>query len=226
MEFPTRRKLVLILVLFGIFFQYFSVSAEETAETKKGSIPAAQSPGETIKSLAVIPFTTKSGLSVKEPGIHLSPEEKYLTISLYEALLREVTGVRILPLQESDTEYARIKSEHPGSYYKNTAIDTGNSLGADSVIVGVISEYRERKGSGYGVESPASVAFSVQLLKTDSGKLLWETYFSETQRALTENVFEIKKFFKRGAKWIAVDELAKEGVRTTAQRLNDYLLEN
>jgi len=226
MESLTRHKLLFILILLGIFFQYYSVSAEETADTGIGSTLAAQSPGDGIKSLAVIPFTTKSGLSVKEPGILISPREKYLTISLYEALLTEVTGANILPLKESHTEYTKIKSEDPGSHYRKTAIDTGKSLGADSVIVGVISEYRERKGSGYGVESPASVAFSVQLLKTDSEKLLWETYFSETQRALTENVFEIKKFFKRGAKWISADELAKEGVRTTAQRLNEYLEAN
>ena len=93
------------------------------------------------------------------------------------------------------------------------------------MLVGVISEYRERKGGDYGVESPASVSFSVELLSTEDGRTLWESYFSETQKMLTENVFEIKKFFKRGAKWIRVDDLAKEGARTTAERLNKYLLE-
>jgi len=225
MESLTRSKSLLILALLGIFFQYLSVSAQERGENKVESGEAAQSSKEKITSIAVIPFTTKPGTATKDPDIHVSARERYLTISLYEALLTEVTGVKIIPLKDSDTVYTNLKLEEPGSHYMKYALDTGKLLGADTVLVGVISAYREREGSGYGVESPATVTFSVELLNTDNGKLLWETYFSETQRPLAENVFEIKKFFKRGARWITVDELAKEGARTAAQRLNEYIQE-
>jgi hypothetical protein len=218
MESLTRGKFLLISVLLGILFQYSYISAQEIGES-------AESSDEKITSIAVIPFTTKPGPATTDSEIHVSAREKYLTISLYEALLTEVTGVKIIPLKDSDTVYTNLKLEEPGSHYMKYALDTGKLLGADTVLVGVISAYREREGSGYGVESPAKVTFSVELLNTDNGKLLWETYFSETQRPLAENVFEIKKFFKRGARWITVDELAKEGARTAAQRLNEYIQE-
>jgi hypothetical protein len=219
MEFLMRRDLAIIIVLLCIFSPYVRNSYAVTPEGN-------QDTDVEIKSIAVIPFSTKPGISIYEPGAIVTPRERFLTLSLYEALLTEVTTVRILPIRASDNEYVEIQTETPGSHYRNTAIDVGKSLGADAVLVGVISEYRERKGGDYGADAPASVAFSIQLYSTEGAKLLWESYFSETQRALTDNVFEIKKFFKRGAKWITVDELAKEGARTAAMRLNKYLLEN
>ena len=219
MEFLKRREFVIIIVALCIFSPYIRNSyAESPKET--------HSTDAEIKSIAVIPFSTKPGLSIYEPKAIVTPNERFLTLALYEALITEVTTLKILPIRASDNEYMEIRTENPESHYRNTAIDVGKSLGADAVLVGVISEYRERQGGDYGADAPASVAFSIQLYSTDNAKLLWESYFSETQRALTDNVFEIKKFFKRGARWITVDELAKEGARTAATRLNNYLLEN
>ena len=198
-------------------------------QASPGFTQETETPGPSdgrIESITVIPFSTKPGVSIYDPMSIVTPNERYLTLALYEALITEVKTVTVLPVRASDNEYIEIKTENPGYYYKKAALEVGKSLGADAVLVGQISEYRERKGGDYGVESPASIAFSVQLYDTESKKLLWESYFSETQQALTDNVFEIRKFFKRGARWIPVDELAKEGAREAAVRVNKYLLEN
>lgn len=183
-------------------------------------------PDDKIETMALVPFTSKSALSVELSDDQLATNERFLTISLYDALTAEVAGVKIKPLQESETEYNKLSLEKPGSYYRDLAVSAGKKLGVDAVMIGIISRYTERKGSKYGVEAPASVAFSVMLLDTETGEILWETYFSETQRALLDNVYDVKKFFKRGAKWIKADELAKEGARKTALEFNEYLLEN
>ena len=219
MKFLNRPGLIIFLIILAL-------------SSLKINVLHAQEPDVTypfedrIKSIAVIPFSTKPGASIYDPVSIVSPNERLLTLALYEALITEVTTAKVLPIRASDNEFIEIKTENPEYYYKKAALEVGKSLGADAVLVGVITEYRERKGSDYGVESPASVAFSVQLYDTESKKLLWESYFSETQQALTDNVFEIKKFFKRGARWIPVDELAKEGAREAALRVNKYLLEN
>ncbi len=216
---------MVLAVLIALICPFSGLADEDAAKKNIGILEGADDSSKELKSIAVIPFSTKPGLSIYDPVAIVTPEERFLTLALYEALLTEVTTVRILPIRASDNEFVEIKTEYPGSHYRNTAIDVGKSLGADAVLVGTISEYREREGGDYGAFSPASVAFSVQLYSTEDKKLLWESYFSETQRALTDNVFEIKKFFKRGGKWITVDELAKEGARTAAMRVNKYLLE-
>ncbi|MEQ9617607.1 MAG: hypothetical protein RIG61_00355 [Deltaproteobacteria bacterium] len=179
---------------------------------------------EKIKALALIPFTSKSGIAETKPEEEITTNERFLTVSLYDALIRETGRIKITPLQESEAAYAQIKSEKEFSYYRDIAVSAGKKLNVDAVMTGVISEYREREGSELGVESPASVAFSVQVLDAEDGTILWETYFTETQKSLLENLFEIDKFFKRGGKWITADELAKEGARKAASEFNQYLL--
>ncbi|MEZ4547304.1 MAG: hypothetical protein R3B51_06125 [Thermodesulfobacteriota bacterium] len=72
--------------------------------------------------------------------------------------------MKITPLQESEAAYDSITYENPVSYFRDAAVEAGRKLGVDAVFTGVISEYTERKGSGAGAESPATVAFSVELL--------------------------------------------------------------
>ncbi len=178
---------------------------------------------EKVKTAAVMPFSSKSALSAEMSAQTLADKERFLMISFYDALIAQESVVKITPLQESEAAYDGITYENPVSYFRDAAVEAGRKLGVDAVFTGVISEYTERKGSGAGAESPATVAFSVELLDTKDGKILWETYFTETQRPLLDNLYEIDKFFKRGAKWITVDELTKEGARKAASDFNNFL---
>ena len=184
---------------------------------------------EIVGEIALIPFSSKSSLSYEQSDDSLEQIERYLTLSLYDALVLEVdyaADVEVLPLKKSDTEYNKLSDGKPKIYYKDIALDVGRVLGADTVMVGTISQYSERGGSEWGVESPSTVAFSVELLSTKDGRTIWETYYTETQQPLFDNLFEIKKFVKRGGKWVTVDELAKEGARVVAKRFGRFLLEN
>jgi len=223
----------IFLVLFSAMFicsLLYSTNFSRGEEDNADQIYESSIPGYTekvrIKKIAVIPFYSKPGIAPKERQRSISDNEKFLTITLYKALLNETHGITIVTLQESEKEYLEVLSERPELYYKDAAVEVGRRLKTDSVMLGIISEYREREGSTMGVEAPASVAFSTEVYSTKDYKRLWESYFTETQRALFDNVLEIKKFMNRGGKWITVDELAKEGVRKTAQRFNIFLTEN
>lgn len=227
METRSPFSVVLLLTLLCVFWNYspgFTERNNCARAEDAGKTPAHEK--EKIKTVALVPFTSKSGIRESVPEDEIKTNERFLTISLYDALLTETTGITITPLKESEAEYMKIKSKKPGSYYRDLAVSAGRELGVDAVITGIISVYTERRGSEIGVESPASVAFSVEVLDTREGKILWETYFSETQKPLFQNLFEINKFLKRGGKWITSDELAKEGARKTAQEFNGYLTEN
>jgi hypothetical protein len=215
-----------LILLFAFFFNSGLLSAAESyAQDEEPALPSTRL-RDRIKSLALIPFTSKASFSESLPEKVVEEKERYLTITLYEALTAELMRIEITPLQKSESEFLSTKADNPKLSYREQAVAAGKSLGVDAVMIGVISEYTERAGSAIGVESPAAVTFSVEVLDTQDGRVLWESYFKETQKPLLENVYEIGKFFKRGAKWITSDELAKEGARQTALEFSQYLLEN
>src|SRR3990167_440596 len=220
------RVISWLIILSAIFFNSGLLSPGKACAQQEGAEETKTLFRERIESLALIPFTSKPSLSDGMPEETVEEKERYLTITLYEALTAELLRIEITPLQKSETEFLRIKAEKPKSFYREQAVAAGKSLGVDAVMIGVISEYTEREGSAIGVESPATVTFSVEVLDTRDGHVLWETYFKETQKPLLENVYEIEKFFRRGAKWITSDELAKEGARKTVLDFNEYLQGN
>jgi hypothetical protein len=182
-----------------------------------------------VGKVALIPFTSKEKLSYEQVDESINQIERYLTVSLYDALVAETVGIPdvvLLPLEKSNTEYLKFRSGKPKIYFRDIAIDVGRILDADSVMIGTISEYTERSGSEWAIESPTTISFSVEVLSTKDGKKIWETTFTETQQPLFDNLFEIKKFVKRKGKWITADEMAKEGARKIAQRFSRFVLEN
>jgi curli biogenesis system outer membrane secretion channel CsgG len=222
----TFGLISVLIFLFVLTSNYAVLNGAEPYSHAEKKAEAKTLGKEKIHTLALIPFSSKDMLSLTMSKDAIAEKERYLTVSMYDALTADLYKIKITPLQQSDKEFAKIKSETPNSYYREQAVNAGKILGVDAVMIGVISDYNERQGSGFGVESPAGVKFSVEVLDTKSARLIWQYYFTETQQPLLQNVFEINKFLKRGGRWITADELAKEGARKTADQFNKYLTEN
>lgn len=83
----------------------------------------------------------------------------------------------------------------------------------------VIYRFQERKGGNLAVDKPAGVGFHMHLIE---GTVVGRTFvFDEDQKALSQDILHIGKFFSRGGKWITADKLAEEGIN----KGTDYLLE-
>jgi hypothetical protein len=83
----------------------------------------------------------------------------------------------------------------------------------------LIYRFQERKGGNLAVDKPAGVGLHMHLIQ---GTAVGRTFvFEEDQKALSEDILHIGKFFSRGGKWITVDKLAEEGIN----KGTDYLLE-
>jgi hypothetical protein len=91
-------------------------------------------------------------------------------------------------------------------------VAAGRALDADAVLVGHIYRYIERVGGNLSVESPASVAFDLHLVRTSDGHVLWTGYFDETQKTLMEDMFDIGSFFQREGKWVTAEQMASTGL--------------
>jgi hypothetical protein len=99
----------------------------------------------------------------------------------------------------------------------------GEMVYADAVIAGRIQRYRERIGDEWGAESPASVAFILELVDARRGDVIWTARFDETQKSLSENIFAIGDIGQRGIRWLTADQLAEEGVKKAIGQLHEII---
>jgi hypothetical protein len=95
----------------------------------------------------------------------------------------------------------------------------GRCMGVDLLVVPFLFEYRERAGSAMGVTEPARVVMDVFVLDVRSESLISRSRFDETQSALTSNLLEAGKFFRRGGKWVTAHDLAREGMEKAVREL-------
>ncbi len=125
---------------------------------------------------------------------------------------------------ESDVADAMQKLPPPtAANLQQDAIELGHKVLADAVLYGEIETYQERVGSDYAAASPASVAFTLHLVDIKSGQVIWSARFSKSQKALTENVFDVVAFVQNSGRWVRAHEIAAEGVDQTVEDLHAKL---
>jgi hypothetical protein len=95
----------------------------------------------------------------------------------------------------------------------------GRCMGVDILVVPQLLEYRERDGGAIGAAVPAHVVMDIFVLDVRNEILISRSRFDETQSALTSNLLEADKFFKRGGKWITAHDLAEEGMEKAVKEL-------
>ncbi len=91
-------------------------------------------------------------------------------------------------------------------------------LGCNTVLLTTVHRFKQREGSEMAVDTPASASFDLKMLDTKEGHVIWSTSFSETQEALLDNLFTLKKTEKRGLRWISVEELAGQGLKERLEK--------
>lgn len=138
----------------------------------------------------------------------------------YAAVKRELPGKSVMDKDTVYGEYEKLGSAGDISAYRENSLKTAQSVNADSYLTGYLSYFRERKGSELGVEEPASVIFTMQLVDVKSNSTVWTYRFDETQLPLLSDVTKLSKFFKRKGKWITAEELLREGIDMGASRLS------
>ena len=99
----------------------------------------------------------------------------------------------------------------------------GELVYADALISGRLLRFRERVGEEWGIQSPASVAFVIDLWDAKRGDLIWSGQFDETQKPLSQNIFALGEFTQRGGRWLTAEELALEGVKKAMNQLHQAL---
>lgn len=88
----------------------------------------------------------------------------------------------------------------------------GKKVGCDGVLVTTVRKFKQREGTEYASDDPASADLHMSLLHASSGAVLWTADFRETQESFLENILSFDKMQKQGFKWISVEQLMEQGI--------------
>ncbi|OLN31086.1 putative lipoprotein [Desulfovibrio sp. DV] len=171
------------------------------------------------KTFAVIPFTIPATdadlLAGYLPAARVVPEVApvHLDAALDQALAGSKQTLAPANLAASCAKSAP-RGEESGRlatlrYYQNV----GKCAGVDFVVVPMVIDWRERVGSEIGSTNPASVDFVLYLIDVRTGGLIKQYHFDETQKSLSANILDARKFVARNGRWLSAMELAQEGLK-------------
>ena len=183
---------------------------------------------EPIYRVAVVPFTlggdlaaasrrsaldAEVGAAPRDRGV--APEEAAALVARYlaEALAKQGRDVTT----HEDMGRALSEAGLSGAPREAAGI-AAERFGAQGVLVGTVSRYREKKDD-IGEDAAASVWFEVSLYKAPEGEKLWSGVFNETQRPLSSNVLVGARYPGGGSRWLSVAELARWGAEETARNM-------
>jgi TolB-like protein len=168
-----------------------------------------------IRRIAVIP--SEATTAAANPSAHDNPPEM-LAKQLYSAMA-SLPSWQIV----AESEVKQVEQTKPATSDAARLRQIGEMVFADAVMVGRVQRFRERIGDDWGVKSPASVAFVLDLIDVRRGDVIWSARFDETQKALSENIFGLGDIRQRGIRWLSAEQLAMDGVKKAVGQLHQIL---
>jgi hypothetical protein len=103
-------------------------------------------------------------------------------------------------------------------------VSEGRCIGfLNSLLYSKLFRFEDRIGGEYSVKRPASVAFTLQIIRVSDGATLWRNTFDETQQALMENLLKAGLYRKTGLRWLTAAQLADYGLNQAVDELKNLL---
>jgi hypothetical protein len=160
--------------------------------------------------VAVLPF---------HPGEQLDPSQLPADVGLELArMLAGKLAAAGVPVVEPDRVFGETELADTGTYGPALGARVARKVGANLAVVGVLTRYRERVGSDWSVEQPASAAYTAVLVRASDGATLDTAAFDYTQQTLTSNLLQLPRFLRGGGRWLTCRELLDGGFEETAAR--------
>lgn len=176
--------------------------------------------------IGIAPFTQPKGISqmlagyIAEDTASVTPE---LLSSLDILFAQELNKNAQNIFKDHSQVSASIKTLKSSSSQSKVALNywiaVGEATKVDILVVPQILEWQERQGSSIGVTKPARVVLDFFVINVKDMTLISRSHTDEEQTALSENLLEAGKFFKRGGKWITGQELAQESMEKAIKEL-------
>ncbi|BEQ15783.1 hypothetical protein [Desulfoferula mesophila] len=126
--------------------------------------------------------------------------------------LRQICSVPMVPYAQTGLVFGQIAGRQFKDSLRQDVAATAKKLGADAVMVGFIFRFRQRVGTSYAVDKPASVAFDLTVMRVSDASVIWKNSFDETQQSLSADLLNLDQYMKHGLRWFTAEELGKMGV--------------
>lgn len=179
--------------------------------------------------IAVLPFqagvTDAGGGAVRSPltgaAFMAGPVQEGAALFLDEALdrrLPDVSSLEMIPVEVGGPVFDRLRRGDLSLSLRQAAMQAGQKVGADGVLIGCVFRFSERVGETFAAERPASAAFDLALIRVSDGAVMWKNSFDEAQRAFSEDVIEASQYMSRGVRWFSVREWGDYGLEQLLKR--------
>jgi hypothetical protein len=193
--------------------------------TSPQAVPETSEAPYRIKSILILPIRDISAVYGANKSIRCPVCGKVITTGDVSSGAAEFINGNLFSYLEDNREFKLIppgqaqgvlsgllSDDETNLSERDLLLETGRALKADAVLAAYLYRFRERLGSSYSVTSPASVAFDIHLIRLIDGRVVWSGHFDETQKALSEDLYQLETFIKRKASWITAREMAQAGL--------------
>lgn len=210
-------KLLISSILVLIILSGSSCQLQQVPQEDKPVLPALSTIVLIAFRPALLPYQTAGLVRSPISGAAFSAEPVSEEIAdrlsnlLFEKLTKNSHYQWVSP-REAAAAFSRIASSNPTLTDRDIYVQIGKALSAEGVLGGYVYRWREREGTDYAVNRPASVAFDLCLMSVGDGMILWKARFDKTQISLSENLFDLQTFLKAKGRWMTAGELADIGL--------------
>ncbi len=173
-----------------------------------------------LRKVAVMPFYPRPELAASAAGSGLSSAEVAELVSTFVTEALAAQGIAVVAPSDLVTAFVAAGMATPRLDPRAAASTAARKFGATAVLLGEVYRWRDRSGGRRGTSQAASVGYEMTLYQAPSGRRLWTSRFDETQRPITENVFNAPRYPGGGTRWLTAAELARWGADAAATAIS------
>lgn len=220
--------IIAFLAMWLIQGLYSNVYAKQTQSTQ-GSLSQV-----TVERIALMPFLvgrmespntpiakplSKSFTELAIDSLDLPEGTDRVMNRIVNAALKQRFQQRLVPPDRTDEAYGTLLTNQNLDTPRKRAVQLGEALEANLVMVGNIWRYREKDASTDRLDGTASVGFALYLVDVKTGVRLWRGAFDGTQKVLSDDLLSGLKQLDMGLRWLSAEELARYGVKSVLKKL-------
>ena len=168
-----------------------------------------------LEKVAIMPFYPDFTASLEREQRNASPSEAADLMARFASEALSENGISTIPASDLANAFLARGIATPRLDPISAADVAAREFGASAVLLGKVTRYRERSTAS----RPSSVAFELSLYSAPDAKKAWVSSFDETQRALSENIVNARRYPGGGSRWLTAGELARWGIDASVESL-------
>jgi hypothetical protein len=201
-------------------------TAEEVRDSAKLMLPTPNLDTKSVQSIKTITINRVAVMPLiatgPQDGDPLAPgASDSVTAGLYSQVAI-AGGWEVVPQEDVLAAMQKLPPTTVNNLDQN-ALALGRAVSADGVLYGAVDRYVERVGLDYGAASPAAVSFQLKFVELASKQVVWTAQFAKSQKALSQNLFDLVNFVRVSGRWVRAHEIALQGVQQAVANLHGNL---